>query len=658
MEAAALVAAVAIPAYLWLRSPPAIAFAQRDWVVVGDLNNLTIEAAFDNSVQSAFRIGLEQSRYVNVLSDLKARDTLKLMQRDPAAAKIDRATGSEIAIRDGARALILPTLAEVGGRVRFTAEVVDPNSQATVYTESADGSGAESVLASMDTVDKQLRLKLGEALASVSKESKPLEQVATQNLDALKAFALAQQDYEKVHFSDALDLYRQALRLDPGFVFAHIGAARCYISTGRMPEVVTELKAALAETDRILPREQLFAEAMLASVADTPRAALAKWKVLVGVYPDDLSAQGDYGYFAWILANRYGAEVIKAALVNASSRNANPKAGQMLVGYLNSGIENYTEAVHYFDIAENDSSVARTVDLAAAHAAQRQWRQVDAALERNRSTGDADADLSALSIEAAIAADRGDWDKAWKILDDVNRQAPSVNPQRQLEFRIIELSLRQLTGVGADKSAQRDYLKQALAILAKAAPENRAEIQSDILFAAYLTARQGDAKLATDATGALGPEPASADYPALHKLFIVTQAEISLAQGKPAEAVKLLSATLDGSEFCLTHLALLDAYAAAGDNAAALAQAKWLATHRGRAYVEYAAKAVIPYAVVNSDLALLRQAELATALGRKDDAQHALDRFLAAWPQAEKIPAFAVRLKAAIAASMPVSRRN
>ena len=134
-EAAVLALAVIVPVYVSLRSPPAIAFAKRDWIVVGDFKNLTGETVFDDSLQTAFRIGLEQSRYINVLSDLKVRDTIKLMQRDPEQTRVDRATGAEVAIREGARALILPTIAEIGGRVRVTAEVIDPKSQATVYSE-------------------------------------------------------------------------------------------------------------------------------------------------------------------------------------------------------------------------------------------------------------------------------------------------------------------------------------------------------------------------------------------------------------------------------------------------------------------------------------------------------------------------------------------
>ncbi len=78
-----LVVAFGIGGWFVTRPQPAIAFAERDWVVVGDLRNLTGQSVLDDSLEQAFRISLEQSRYVNVLSDLKARDTLARMQRQP-----------------------------------------------------------------------------------------------------------------------------------------------------------------------------------------------------------------------------------------------------------------------------------------------------------------------------------------------------------------------------------------------------------------------------------------------------------------------------------------------------------------------------------------------------------------------------------------------
>ncbi|MFS8137591.1 MAG: putative peptide modification system cyclase, partial [Thermomonas sp.] len=185
---AMVLAAMLVGGWFVAQPKPAIAFGERDWVVVGDVRNLTGDARLDDSLEQAFRISLEQSRYVNLISDLKMRETMQRMQRKPGE-RIDRAMGSEIALRDGARALLLPTVAEVGGRLRVSAEVIDPRTQTTVYALSADGKGIESALASIDDVTGQLREKLGEAMQNVQKTSVPLPNVSTPSLDALKAFA-------------------------------------------------------------------------------------------------------------------------------------------------------------------------------------------------------------------------------------------------------------------------------------------------------------------------------------------------------------------------------------------------------------------------------------------------------------------------------------
>ena len=67
LEALAVVGLLGGALFTTLRSPPALAFAERDWVVVGDLNNLTGDARLDDSLETAFRVGLEQSRYVNLV---------------------------------------------------------------------------------------------------------------------------------------------------------------------------------------------------------------------------------------------------------------------------------------------------------------------------------------------------------------------------------------------------------------------------------------------------------------------------------------------------------------------------------------------------------------------------------------------------------------
>src|SRR5690606_39960609 len=96
-----LVLAIAAATWLFTRPQPAIAFGERDWVVLADVRNLTGEPLLDDSLELAFRVSLEQSRHVNVLGDMKVRDTIARMQLQPGAP-LDRATASEVAMRTGA----------------------------------------------------------------------------------------------------------------------------------------------------------------------------------------------------------------------------------------------------------------------------------------------------------------------------------------------------------------------------------------------------------------------------------------------------------------------------------------------------------------------------------------------------------------------------
>ena len=158
----------------------------------------------------------------------------------------------------------------------------------------------------------------------------------------------------------------------------------------------------------------------------------------------------------------------------------------------------------------------------------------------------------------------------------------------------------------------------------KASGESRAETQLDALLAAYLAARHGNTELAReDDRGATeGRQLSGTDADVQGR-----RRRARHAQGKPAETIRMLKPAVDGAELYVTHVALMEAYEATNDFKNALAEARWLAAHRGRAYAEYDPNRV-PFNVVQSDLAMLHVATYAAALGDRDEAQRSLDTFL------------------------------
>ncbi|MEO7326141.1 MAG: putative peptide modification system cyclase, partial [Dokdonella sp.] len=623
------------------------------WVVVGDLKNLTGQASFDESIDAAFRIGLEQSRYVNVLSDLKTRETVQLMQQDPNKIKIDRAIGSEIALRDGARALILPTIAEIGGRVRVTAEVIDPNTQTTVYSESADGVGADSVLPSLDQVNQKLRVRLGEALATVSNESRPLEKVATKNLDALRAYSLGVTAYTKGDFKEAIALCRQAIQLDPDFALARLELGEALVTTGASDtsEAIAEVRKAADQGDRLSARDALYAQAWLANF-ENPRVALEKWQLLTKLYPDFTLASGALGYFSYKAANRFDA-AIAAIELNAVATNPRRAVGDYLLGTLYLGNERYADAQRRFDEAAVGGLSMQGDYDAYLYAAQRQFGSAEKTLSAGKKTGIATTDAQHWYPRITLALDQGNWNEARVATSQAQLDTVALKGRLHQEFTLIELSLRTLT---ESNDEQKPALAEYLKVLAASKTRDSPDAQFGLLFAAYLAAHAGEIDLAKSALSGRALSSRSGDYPYLSSLSTVIEAELARANGQPQRAIALLKPHIDGSEYYFSHRVLMDAYAAQSDYANALAEAQWLAKHRGRAYVEQFGQSTLEsFNVALSDLALLDAAQFSAKLKQADTARASLRDLRKAWPHADQLPFLQQRLRSldALLAAMP-----
>jgi putative peptide modification system cyclase len=619
---------LATGAWFATRPEPAIAFNERDWVVVADLRNLTGDQLLDDSLEQAFRISLEQSRYVNVLSDLKARDTLALMQRRPGTA-LDRAVASEIALRDGARAVILPTVAEVGGKVRVSAEVIDPRTQTTVYAESADGTGAASALGSIDHVTAALRGKLGEALESIGKTSEPLPQVSTGNLDALRAYALGQKAYGRSDYRGAQAFYLQAVAIDPQFALAHLGIVRTFNALDDLASGLPYLKRAQALQDRLPARERLYLQAWTAQI-EAPERALAAWSRLAALYPDFFPAQVNTAYRLAVL-NRFQ-EGVRFAKRGASPHYEFSPLPWELAGELLLATGRYGEAKQAFQRAVDGGVGVAAMRSALVDAAERRFD--DAA----KAWPDAFRDNPEFFDRVSLLLDQGRMAEAVQLAADLQARLKTGSPRSRQA--LYPLAVAQWLA-GETGSARRTLARLVDDSLrsARTAP-SRAEAfreTSTALHAAILMQRlDPDVARATAIGQTLHSDPAFQSYtqlPTMRALMQVLAAQGQLAKGDAAGAIARLEPLLDDTEPFETHSVLADAYARLGDHAGALRQAEWLRSHRGRAYAEMGCEwCQQPMNVVDTNLAWLMSAEHLQALGSARECSKALAEFKGRWP--------------------------
>lgn len=655
VEIALFLVAAAFYGYTAFRSTPALAFGERDWVVVGDMSNFTGDARLEESLDTALRIGMEQSRYVNLVPDLKVRDVLQRMGRSPSAV-VDRAVGSEIALREGARALLLPSVAEVGGRLRVSVEVVDPNTQVTVYAQSADGRGVESTLASIDTINAELRGKLGESLAEVAAERKPLAQVTTGNLDALRAYSLAQDAFRAGRFAEAAGLCDEAVRLDPGFAMAYAFLARVKLSFGDSAAYERLLAKADSLRGRLTHREALMLEARIA-MHMAPEQGLQKLRLLTRLYPDEYSGYYNYALLSWDygIRRREALEQLTPALV---PRNASASSAYYLQGVLQLGLERYAEALTSFNKYALAGSRGYIRQFAETHAAQRRYDLATQLLARQVGTGSDYSDFESSTDAALFQLDQGQWSEGLATLRKHAASSGGGSPDRLRTNAFVLLSLRAAAG---DPSAPADlhaFVASQAPWLRSSVPIERRHDRFLVLAAGTLAAEAGDTVTARQALR-LGSVPEKAAFPTLSNATAMLEAALATREGHADQAIARLAPLHGGSELYYSHAVLMRAFAAAHRYEDGLAEADWLAAHRGMAYAEYNSDyALNALDIVHSNLALLFAAEYALQAGKPDLARTRLAAFRRAWPGAAQLDFLRMRLARLDAATSPPRNRR
>ena len=617
--------------YTTLRSPPALAFGDRDWVVVGDVNNLTGDPTLDATFDTALRVGLQQSSYLNLLPEARVDEALSRMGRK-AETPIDRGIGAEIAQREGARALLLPTVTEVGGKLRVSLEVVDPNTQATVYTEMAEGRGKSSLLASLDSANAELREQLGESMGEIKAKNKPLAQVTTSNMDALRAYSLAITAARGAKYQEALRLLDLAIKLDPQFALAYSSRGQLYVGANDNAAARADFATADKFRSKLTVRESMTLDTTAAALGP-PDEAMAKYKLFTDMYPDQFGPYLRSAQLNWAYLQHFedGIEGLQPAL---NPKNPRQQGAYYLLGMMNLALGRNEAAKAAFSSYESLGGGGYNLDYAALYASQRKFDDAQRILRKRPSFGMAGADLEMRLTEISYPADRGDINGAIKAAGALQKVASPGVPLQARAYDGMALSLRAYGDREAALPGLRRWVASEAKFAADPAHADQFHARFASLYGASLLARLGDVAAAEQVVGALRKDVSASGFPTLVDVLAMADAEIALARGNPSDAVTALTARVNGFELYQVHAVLMRAQLAAGDKGAALTEARWLAGNRGRAYVEWSSQYLLqPTNLVESNLALLVQAELLKQGNHPDQAAAALGEFGKAWPK-------------------------
>ena len=227
---------------------------EKDTVVLTDFSNSTGDPVFDGTLKQALAVDLEQSPFLNILSDRKIGATLKLMGHAPTE-HVTADVAKELCLRTGSKAVIGGSISNLGSQYVVTLDAVACNTGDSLAKEQAEAASKEGVLKALGTAATSLRGKLGESLVSVQKFDVPVE-ATTPSLEALKAYSMGITTSRTKGNAEAIPFMKRAIELDPNFAIAYAGLAVNYGNLGQASLAADYAKKAYDLRDRVSEREQ------------------------------------------------------------------------------------------------------------------------------------------------------------------------------------------------------------------------------------------------------------------------------------------------------------------------------------------------------------------------------------------------------------------
>jgi serine/threonine protein kinase/Flp pilus assembly protein TadD len=301
LPAAVIVVALIAAGLYWrarsAESPAAksATLTEKDTVVLADFDNKTGDSVFDDAIKQALAVQLGQSPFINILSDRKVGETLRLMGSQPGT-RITPEVAKELCVRTGSKAIVLGSISNLGGQYVIGINAVGCSNGDTLAEEQEEAASKPDVLKALSKAAATLRTKLGESLASVQKFDVPVE-ATTPSLEALKAYSMGITTGRTKGDAEAIPFMKRAIELDPNFAMAYVGLAVEYANLGRASLAAENAKKAYDLRDRVSERERYRISAFYFQyVTGEVEKATEAYELWAKSYPNDQVPHGNLGF--------------------------------------------------------------------------------------------------------------------------------------------------------------------------------------------------------------------------------------------------------------------------------------------------------------------------------------------------------------------------
>ena len=284
---AAVLAALAVSSvYFWRTHHPS-KLTEKDTIVLADFKNTTGDPVFDETLKQGLRVQLEQSPFLNILSDQKVSEELRMMGRSsdqPLTAEV----AQDLCQRAASKVVLTGSISSLGSHYVIGLNASNCATGDALASEQVEVDHRERVLKALSDSATSVRKKLGESLASVQKYDVPLEHATTPSLEALKAYSTGFKTFRTKGETAAFPFFKRAVELDPNFAMAYARMGVMYGNLFQLDVSTENTRKAYELRANTSERERLFIESnYYAYVTEETEKAAQALKVRTQIYPRD-----------------------------------------------------------------------------------------------------------------------------------------------------------------------------------------------------------------------------------------------------------------------------------------------------------------------------------------------------------------------------------
>lgn len=274
---------------------------------VDGFDNKTGDAVFDDTLRQGLSVELQQSPFLNLISDAQIRKALSLMGQ-PKDGRVTGEIAQQVCERTAGAAVLEGSIASLGSQYVLGLRARNCNTGNLLDQEQIQAARREDVLNSLSQIASKFRTRVGESLETVKQHSTPLASATTPSLEALKAYSTGMKLVVSSGHQPASPFYRRAIQIDPKFAMAYAQLGTAYSADGESVLSAESTTKAWQLRDRVSDRERFFIDFTYdRQVTGNLEKAYQTLELWYQTYPrgENPNAQGFLGGLATYGTGRY-----------------------------------------------------------------------------------------------------------------------------------------------------------------------------------------------------------------------------------------------------------------------------------------------------------------------------------------------------------------